>query len=104
MSFSATVQPILTAKCAGCHGTGGTPPNLSAGNAYAATVNVAAGMCATTSYVVPGNAAASFLVAALTANSMVGTCSGGFMASYDATAAADAATISTWINEGAPNN
>ena len=36
VSFELDIIPLLNASCntSGCHNTGGTPPDLSAGNAY----------------------------------------------------------------------
>jgi hypothetical protein len=102
VSFASQVQPILTSSCSGCHGSGGTSPNLSAGSAYAALVNVTAGMCSGAKYVVPSQPAPSFLVASLTSGGSLGSCSGGFMASH--ITSANLATLTAWITEGAPNN
>lgn len=40
VSFAADIVPIFTSNnnCTACHGTGGTPPNLTAGSAYASIV------------------------------------------------------------------
>lgn len=34
ISYATQVQPIFTAKCASCHNTGGTAPDLSTGKSY----------------------------------------------------------------------
>lgn len=41
VSFSADIIPILNKSCnnIGCHGAGGVPPNLTAGNAYSALIS-----------------------------------------------------------------
>jgi hypothetical protein len=75
---------------------------LSAGVAYSQLVNVASQICGTAKEVVPGQPAQSYLIAALTAGSAVGTCSGGSMSSF--IQATDLSTIRTWISQGAPNN
>jgi hypothetical protein len=77
-------------------------PTLAAGSAYASIVNVAAAECSTTSYIVPGNAAQSYLIAKVTAGGAVGTCAGGTMSSY--LPAGDLTTLTTWVNQGANNN
>lgn len=41
VSFSADIIPIFNASCnsAGCHNTGGPPPDLAPANAYSALIN-----------------------------------------------------------------
>jgi sugar lactone lactonase YvrE len=106
VSFSTQVQPIFTSNCAlsNCHAAGYWVPNLTAGSAYADIVNVTAGpKCSTAEFVVPSEPAESFLVAALTSDGSLGTCSGGFM-SVNLGSSANLETISTWISQGAQNN
>jgi hypothetical protein len=102
VSFSGQVQPLFTNKCATCHKAGNNALVLTAGVAYANIVNISAANCVAAKYVVPGQPAQSYLVAAITTGSNVAGCSGGFMAQH--IAAAGIATITNWVQQGAPNN
>jgi hypothetical protein len=102
VTFSGQVQTIFTSNCSSCHHAGGQSPNLSAGSAYAAIVNVTAGNCAAADYVVPGQPGQSYLVAMITVGASIGACSGGAMSVH--IGAAKAATITTWVQQGALNN
>lgn len=107
VSFAAAVQPILTRECtsAGCHGN--TAPKeglrLTAGNAYGGLVGVPASQCADGRLrVAPSNPAASYLMNKIENQRL---CSGTPMPKAGGLlGAADIATISTWICNGAPNN
>ncbi len=82
---------IFTPLCIGCHGQNGDAGmNLSAGNAYANLVNVAA-TTRTGMRVVPGSPGTSALVAQL---------AGG----HRSVSAANQSLISAWITAGALNN
>ena len=86
ISFKNDVQPLFI-KCAGCHG-GATDPDLRADNAYNALVP---------QYVTIGDGANSELVNKLPGNGH--PIDAGFTLS-----AAEIATITAWIDEGAKNN
>ena len=106
VSFSAAVQPILTASCAnaGCH-SGALPKaglRLTAGNAYQALVGVTAGECNDgRKRVLPGDPSQSYLVDKLLG---VDLCSGTRMPKLAALPAASIETIASWICSGAPDN
>jgi hypothetical protein len=108
VSFASQVQPILNQNCAGCHqnATGIMAPkglDLSAGHAYANMVGVAAVECTGGKLRVMANQPTqSYLI-----NKVQGTgmCAGGRMPLGGAAlSAADIATMTTWITQGAPNN
>lgn len=108
VSFSGAVQPIFTASCAtaGCH-TGMFPQqgmNLSAGQAYGATVNVPAAECTDgRDRVKPSDATHSYVVEKLLGVDMCG--SGTQMPKTGgALPSSEIQTIVDWICEGAPNN
>lgn len=102
-SFANDVQPIFTSRCVGCHFTGGTAPNLSAGSAYAAIRNVFSFSCG--AYVAVGfnTAGSSFLFNKIASAT---PCSGSQMPA-DGTAPMAPNLINTirdWINNNSPNN
>jgi len=82
-SFTASVQPVFTADCAGCHG-GGLSPNLSDGSAYVSLT--------TGNYLDLDNPEESPLIQKLN----------GSHKGY--TTAPNVELILTWIQEGAPND
>jgi hypothetical protein len=107
VSFASDVQPIFTAHCATalfCH-TGSSPAqgmNLSAGMAYAAIVGVASMEMSSLDRVAPGDPANSYLVRKINGGpGIVGSqmpLGGPFLS------AADIATITNWVQQGAANN
>jgi hypothetical protein len=102
VSFSGQVQPLFTNRCANCHKAGNNALVLTAGAAYANIVNISAANCVAAKYVVPGQPAQSYLVAAITTGANVAGCNGGFMAQH--IAAAGITTITNWVQQGAQNN
>ena len=104
VSFAADVQPIFTANCTTCH-SGGAPPaglDLSAGNAYADTVNVASFEMATLDRVLPGDAANSYLVRKI--NGGPGISGSQMPLAAPPLSSTDIGTITNWIIQGALNN
>lgn len=103
VSFSAQVQPILTASCAtsqACHQEGGAPGNFSAGAAYANLVNADAAE-SDKPRVAPFDLANSYMFDKITGAPGSGTqmpLGGAPLAANEIQA------IRTWILEGAPNN
>ncbi|MFO0590052.1 MAG: hypothetical protein U0441_21100 [Polyangiaceae bacterium] len=106
VSFSAAVQPILTASCAtnGCH-KGVMPAeglNLTSGQSYAKLVNVTASQCADgRKRVLPGQPSQSYLIDKLMG---VDLCFGTQMPKQGMIPQAQIQTISDWICGGALNN
>ena len=105
VSFASDLQPILTSRCASCHGSSGPSAGLSlvAGSAYAELVNVNSTECAGTKLVAPSDADASYLVHKLegTGPCFVGSrmpLGGPFLS------AADVAKFRNWIDQGALDN
>src|SRR5262249_9775234 len=100
-------QPIFTSRCAvsGCH-TGAFPSqglDLSAGNAYAAIVNVGSTECGTFDLIEPSNGGASYLLFKVQGSGP------GFLGSQmpltgGPPPAMQIATISNWVSQGALNN
>jgi mono/diheme cytochrome c family protein len=86
VSYATDIQPIFTAKCAGCHGRGLTPPDLSAGTSYNSLMNGG--------YVTPQNPSSSIIYVVMA--------SGGSMSQYSN--ASQAALVLQWIQQGALNN
>src|SRR5262249_54110378 len=106
VSFAGEVQPIFTSRCAFpfCH-AGPLPQqnlDLSVGQSYAGLVSVPSRECPATPRVEPGAPGQSYLIAKLAGE---GDC---FLPSRmplgGVLPAADIATISRWILEGARNN
>lgn len=89
LSFSTDIMPIFNNGCNTnvCHGAGGTPPDLSEGNAYSSLINE------------------GFVDVDLPEASMLYTCmlTGGSMAPY-VQRPGDADIILAWIQQGANNN
>lgn len=104
-SFAADVYPIFQAGCAGaaCH-SGARPAEgldlSSASLAFSTLVNVRTGQCGGAKIrVVPGDPAASYLVAKLTG---VGMCSGSVMPKMGGElSAAQIDVVRAWIGAGA---
>jgi len=104
VSFAADVQPIFTANCVACHTTGAASAglDLSAGHAYANTVNVMSGEIPAVKRVLPGDLANSYLYRKITnAPGIIGQPMpfGAFPMPQ-----AQIDTIGAWILEGALNN
>ena len=106
VSFSTTIQPMLTAKCAtnGCHA--GVMPqeklNLSAGKSYAALVNVTAAQCNDgRKRVLPGDPGASYVLDKMT---NVDICFGTQMPKLGTVMSGEIQAMTDWICQGAPNN
>ena len=105
-TFAADVFPLFqTAGCAGngCHGGMRPSENLdlsTASIAFSALVNVRTGQCGGSKFrVVPGDPAASYLVAKLTG---VGMCSGSVMPKAGSElSAAQIDVVRAWIGAGA---
>jgi hypothetical protein len=103
-TFAANVQPLLTNACAGCHQGAGAANglDLSAGKAYAAMVGVNSKDCPSTKLVMASQANNSYMMMKING---AGVCFvGGRMPPGGALPAAQASTISGWINAGALNN
>lgn len=107
-TFSAAVQPILTANCAfaGCH-AGATPQqgmNLSAGQAYANLVGVPSQQVPRLSRVAPGNPDSSYVILKLegAAGAVGGV--GTTMPLGGELTIAEIATIRAWVSAGAAND
>jgi hypothetical protein len=104
-SFSADVQPILTASCASaaCH-TGFMPAEglrLDEGVAYGELVGVISSQCAGRALVAPGAPESSYLVDKLRG---INLCSGTRMPKSGPLPAAQIQTMVDWIAQGAPEN
>jgi hypothetical protein len=100
VSFGHDVQPILDARCTGCHSNGQIDFDFTAGGAYGKLVNVRSKSCPGRTFVVPGDARHSYLLDKLVG--VLGLCAGGSM--RYGTTDGELATISRWIDQGAPNN
>ncbi|MRG91402.1 hypothetical protein GF068_05620 [Polyangium spumosum] len=106
VSFAADVQPIFTTSCAsaGCHKGANAQEDLdlSAGNAYAALVDVPASQCNDgRKRVLPGDPAQSYLIDKMM---NVDICSGTKMPKLGLLPSAQISTVANWICAGAPNN
>jgi len=85
VSYSADVQPIFTSNCLGCHGLGGTSPDLTAANSFNSLNSL--GLINTSN---PSN------------STLYVEMSSGPMSSY--CTPSNAATVLAWIEQGAKNN
>ncbi len=85
VSFSTDIQPMFDADCAGCH-NGGTPPNLTEGNAYNSLISGG--------YVNTSDPENSELLIKIDAGHP----------NDNATSAAERSLIVAWISQGAQNN
>lgn len=101
-SFSSDVQAIFTASCIGCHFTGGTFPNLSAGNAYTAIRGVNVVGCGVLVPVGFNTAGSSYLFNKV--NSATPVCGSQMPAGGPFLSAAQQNVIRDWINNNSPNN
>ncbi|MBS0393072.1 MAG: TIGR03118 family protein [Proteobacteria bacterium] len=106
MTLSQLQTTIFTPRCSGCHtGVGTSLPgvqNLTAGNTYAAIVNVASIEQPALKRVAPNDPANSYLIRKLQGDPSI---TGGrmpFGGPYLDQATID--QVKTWINNGAPNN
>jgi adhesin/invasin len=102
--LSGDVQPIYNLRCAfaGCHISGGTAPNLSAGFSHGSTVNVLSNCSPGVFRVNDGSAGLSVLYLRV---SSTGTCGGPMPPGASVTVpAAEQKIIRAWINNGALNN
>lgn len=86
VSYSTQIQPIWNDHCILCHKSGGTPPDLTAGNSFA-QVN-------TSKYINTGSPAQSLLVKRVD----------GSFSGHKTVTAAQVALITVWIQQGATNN
>jgi hypothetical protein len=108
-TFAADVQPIFTASCAfsGCHG-GASPAqgmNLSAGQAYANTVNVPSNELPGMDRIEPGDPDQSYLVNKIQGTQGdVGGSGQRMPLGGDPLSDTDINTIRAWITAGADNN
>jgi len=106
VSFASDVQPIFTANCATlsfCH-TGSSPQegmNLSAGMAYAAIVGVPRMEVPALDRVAPGDPANSYLVRKINGGPSI---LGSQMPLGGQLSAEEIAVITSWVQQGAPNN
>jgi hypothetical protein len=100
VSFARDVEPLLNARCTGCHSSGQLDFDFTTGVAYTSLVNVKSKSCAGRTFVIPGDAGHSYLLDKMTP--LLGLCAGGSM--RYGTTDSELATISNWINQGAPNN
>lgn len=107
-TFSGSVEPIFTMTCAraGCH-TGGSAPNgmdLSAGNAYSNTVDVASTDVPAMERVSPNAPLESYLVHKLRGSQAVVGGAGSRMPLGGSVSNDEIAAIVAWILSGAANN
>jgi hypothetical protein len=107
VSFAADIVPILTAHCAGCHSPGGfaftfITMDLRAENAYQNLVGVASVQASGRVRVVPGDAAASYLIEKVTQDQpQVGA---RMPLNRDPLSDADISLLRAWIDAGALDN
>jgi len=116
--FAADVVPLLTAHCAGCHGTTGSPSgNLflgaTAGDAGAVYANLVqpSGELAGMPFITPSDPARSFLMHKLDGDQCQydamcggGSCDLGMPMSGGMLSVVDRDTIRRWIAQGAAND
>jgi hypothetical protein len=88
ISFATQIQPAFTANCILCHKTGGTSPDLTAGNAFA-SIN-------TSKYINTSSPAQSLIYRRAST-------SGGF-SGHATLPSAQSALLLAWIQQGAKNN
>jgi hypothetical protein len=103
-TLGGDVQPIYTVSCAfaGCHNTGGTAPNLTAGFSFGSTVNVGSTCSPGVLRVNDFSASLSVLYLRVSTTS---TCFGPMPPGASVTmTAANQKIIRAWINNGAQNN
>jgi hypothetical protein len=100
ISFAHDIQPILDARCTGCHSGGQLDFDFTAGVAYGKLVNVRSKSCPGRILVVPGDATHSYVMDKV--QPAMGICAGSSM--RYGTTDAELRTLGEWINQGAPNN
>jgi len=98
-TLSGDVQPIWTANCVSCHGSGGNQPDLRSGFSRGSTVGVAA-LCVAGTRIIAGNAAGSVLYLRMIGTT---TCSSAMPLSGNLPVATTD-IVRDWINNGALNN
>ncbi len=107
-TLSGDVQPILTSLCAvsGCHAASAPPEGLllTAGQAYAATVNVVSMENAPMKLVAPGDAENSYLYLKITGRPVAGTQIQPPPVTGTVLSTDQKNTIRDWIDAGAKNN
>jgi len=91
VSYSKDVQPLWNESCISCHKSGGTSPDLTAANSYAALTN-------NSKYVVAGNASASLVYKLMTG------AASPLMPPSGKISDSKIAILEKWINAGALNN
>ena len=108
VSFTAQIQPILTATCAGCHSPGGAADlagivvQLTEDVSYDLLVNQPSVQQPELTLVVPGDSTASLLYLKVSSDSPpVGERMPRFLPPLSS---ADLTLIRSWIDEGALNN
>jgi len=101
VDFPSTIQPIFDANCISCHNTGGTSPDLTAGNSYNSLVNQAAVACAGQTYVVPFDSANSYLVHKTLQDGIAPACGGKMPTGSTGLPASQTDLIIAWIDQGA---
>lgn len=84
-SLTTDVQPVFDGKCARCHKTGFTPPDLTSGNSYASLTSM--------NLINTGNPTSSVLYKKMNDGSMATYCT-----------QQDADVVLQWIKQGAKNN
>jgi len=100
-SYASVIQPIWSASCTGCHGSGGDAGlNLSSGSSYANLVNVPSTQDKTKMRVLPGDATNSWVVMKIENRQTVG----GKMPPSGSLTANQIQNIKNWITQGAKNN
>jgi hypothetical protein len=109
ITFSGAVQPIFTRNCAfetGCHAGPDAQKgmDLSAGKAYANTVNVPSVEVPRLFRVAPGNADSSYLALKIQGRAGLVGGVGTRMPLGGALSQAQVDTVMAWINAGAKNN
>jgi uncharacterized protein (TIGR03118 family) len=106
IALSTLQTSVFTLRCAGCHNGVGTAlpgvQNLTAGNSYAALVNVASIEQSTLKRVMPNDPANSYLIQKLEGAASITGARMPLGGPYLDQATID--QIKTWINNGAPNN
>jgi mono/diheme cytochrome c family protein len=88
VSFSASILPIFSDHCAGCHKAGGVKPNLTAASAYS-QINTA-------KYINTGSPAQSLIYKAVAP--------GLSAPGHKTLTASQASLLLAWISQGAKNN
>jgi hypothetical protein len=100
ISFAKDVQPILDARCTGCHSGGQLDFDFVDGVSYAKLVNGKSKSCTGRTFVIPGDADHSYLMDKV--QGVLGLCAGSSM--RYGTTDAEVQILKNWVNQGAPNN